>query len=80
MSNRQIKFIWDFFGEDAHETAVHHAKHLTTFFNLNQVEFLKIDVAEEGDIKSVAYVISSEENVDIIKKSLRPHRAAIHEI
>jgi len=76
MTNRQIKFIWDFFGEDASETAIHHAKHLRIFFALNQIEYLKIDIDNE-ELKSMAYVVSRETNVSVIRNSLRPHRATI---
>lgn len=76
---RQIKFIWDFFGEDGLETAVHHAKHLRTFFDLNKIGFKSIGSEKEGDLKSVAFVVSSEKNVAQIKKSLRPHRATIEQ-
>ncbi len=80
MANKEIKFIWDFYGEDAHQTAIHHAKHLRTFFKLNQIEYLRIDVDvnKKGD-NSIAYVISSEANLNTIKISLRPHRATIYE-
>ncbi|MFK8038283.1 MAG: hypothetical protein AB8B74_08345 [Crocinitomicaceae bacterium] len=77
MKERQIRFIWDFFGADGLETAIHHAKHLTTFFTLNRVDFTNIGSEKEGELKSIAFVVSSEKNVELIKKSLRPHRATI---
>lgn len=76
---RQIKFIWDFFGEDSLETAIHHAKHLNTFFDLNKIAFTGIGSEKENELKSIAFVISSEKNVECIKKSLRPHRATIED-
>lgn len=79
MANRQIKFIWDFFGEDAEQTAIHHGKHLETFFALNKIEFTEIGTAVLSDLKCMAFVVSAEANVPIIKNSLRPHRATIEE-
>ena len=77
---RQIKFIWDFYGEDAQETATHHARHLRTFFELNQIAYLIIDTAHNSEnLTSVAFVVSEETNVDVIKHSLRPQRATVFE-
>ena len=77
MLDRQIKFIWDFYGEDALETAEHHARHLVTFFSLNQLEYKKVDSQQLSEDHSIAFVVSQEKNVQIIKNSLRPHRATI---
>lgn len=77
MPNRQIKFIWDFYGEDAKEIAQHHARHLVTFFELNKLKSTEINSELITDGKSIAYVICEESNVQIIKNSLRPHRATI---
>jgi tRNA A37 threonylcarbamoyladenosine dehydratase len=77
MPNRQIKFIWDFYGVDAVETAKHHVKHLNTFFTLNAIEFAAMAVENMSDMHCMAYVISAEDNVKIIRDTLRPHRATI---
>ncbi|MFK8045551.1 MAG: hypothetical protein AB8B72_08650 [Crocinitomicaceae bacterium] len=77
MAIRKIKFIWDFFGEDAQPTAAHHAKHLETYFTLNKVEFEDVGAKELSSLKSIAFVVASEDKVEMIKKDLKPHRATI---
>lgn len=78
-TNRQIKFIWDFYGGDAFETAEHHVRHLVTFFETNDIAFSNPKATVLDEMHSIATIVSAESNVQIIKNSLRPHRATIEE-
>jgi len=74
---RKIKFIWDFFGEDALPTAEHHAKHLQTYFSANTLEYNSVGAEALSSMKSMAFVVASENKVELIKRDLKPHRATI---
>lgn len=74
-----IKIIWDFRGEDGHKTAVHHAIHLKEFCNNNTIKYQSIDTEEMSELHSMAYIITSKENVVVIRDALKPHRALVVE-
>lgn len=71
--NRKIKLIWDFFGEDAADTAMHHAKHLKEFADREKISTFEVDAI---DLKNhaEAYMIIKEENMLKVRDRLRPQR------
>ncbi len=74
---RRIKFIWDFRGEFAAQTAKHHAIHLGEFCEQEKIDEFKADSQALNDFHSIAYVVASERYLDEIKNKLKPHRAQI---
>ncbi len=72
-----IKIIWDFRGEDGHQTAVHHAKHLKEFCDNNQIDYKAIDTENVNEFHTIAYITTQKENVVIIRDALKPHRAEV---
>jgi len=73
----KIKVIWDFRGEDGLQTAKHHAIHLKEFCEKEKILNNAIDYSKLSEFHAIAYVIVDKENVNIIRDSLKPHRAEI---
>lgn len=77
--SKKIKIIWDFFGDKSEKTAEHHVIHLREFMQRNQLTLLDSGVASAADFHHLAYVTVNEEQVKIIRDSLKPHRAFVVE-
>ena len=71
---RRIKLIWDFFAEDAEQTAKHHAIHLQEFAKMKAMD--NCDAGTEGTSaeEHLAYLIVEEENMIAVRDALRPKR------
>lgn len=76
---RQIKLIWDFYGEDAEQTSIHHATHLKEYAQKHQVEFLKIDHEPLEDEHFIAFFACYEKDMIKLRDELRPKRAQLYQ-
>ena len=74
---QNIKIIWDYRGEDAEQTAKHHAIHLKEFCIKENIPFHQIDFSNISEFHTIAYVVVDKQNVIIIRDALKPHRAEI---
>ena len=74
---QKIKIIWDFRGEDNLEIAKHHAIHLKEFCLKENVDFLDINFSNISEFHTIAFIVTTKNNVVIIRDSLKPHRAEI---
>lgn len=70
---RKVKLIWEFFGDDALPTAVHHSKHLHEFCTREQIDLFECGTEEENDF-SIAFLIVKEERMIMVRDALRPKR------
>ena len=68
-----MKLIWDFYGNDAVETAKHHAIHLKEFGEKNKINMHACDI-EEQEQSATAFMIIDEKDMIAIRDSLRPKR------
>lgn len=75
--DRKIKLIWDFYGEDAEQTAIHHAIHLREYAQKHAVEFLKIDHETVEDEHVIAFFACHEKDMISLRDQLRPKRAQL---
>ncbi|WP_088323678.1 hypothetical protein [Polaribacter tangerinus] len=75
--NRKIKLLWDFRGEDAKETAIHHTKHLKEFAELENLSFYEIDILEKNPMLVCAFISVDENNLKTFRDALKPHRGEI---
>lgn len=76
---KKIKAIWDFRGPTAANTAKHHAKHLAEFV---QVENMAIQITgchHYSEMHSIAYMVVSKSNLQMVRDRLKPHRGEIYE-
>lgn len=74
---QKIKLIWDFRGPDALETAKHHAMHLKEFTVMENLRFFEVSTSRYSDYHSIAYMVIDENDLDVFKDALHPHRAEI---
>jgi len=75
--DRKIKFIWDFRGPDASQTAKHHAKHLQEY---TSAEKLALDITGYEDINemhSIAFMVVQEQGMIPLRDTLKPHRGEV---
>lgn len=72
-----IKIIWDFRGEHNAEIAKHHAIHLKEFCIKENIEYSDINISIISEFHTLAFIITSKNNVVIIRDSLKPHRAEV---
>ena len=77
---KHIQLIWDFYGEDALQTAKHHAIHLEEFFNKENYPYHAAAAELLGADHAIAYIICAEQEVHLVKHSLKPQRALIVEV
>jgi len=78
MSNRTIKLIWDFKGDDdAKQTAEHHIIHLKEFSVKENLTLSKVGVEKINDLHFIAFLNVMESEVFTVRDALIPHRAEI---
>jgi len=75
--SRKIKLIWDFRGEDAKETAIHHTKHLKEFATAENLPYYTIDIQEVNPMLCAAFINVDESNMKIFRDALKPHRGEV---
>lgn len=75
--SRRIKVIWDFKGDDAQQTAQHHAIHLKEFSEREQITNYSCGVDSINILHYTAYLTVNEQDVYTVRDALRPHRAEI---
>lgn len=71
--SRKIKLTWDFFGEDAAQTATHHSKHLKEYAIKQKIEPSEVGVTTVGE-KSEAFIIVEEKDMIPLRDQLQPRR------
>ncbi len=76
---RRIKVIWDFYGPDAEQTALHHEIHLNQFATKESLVDTVAGVDKEHDEHVIAYLVINETDVITVRDTLKPHRALIDE-
>ncbi len=76
---RKIKLIWDFHGPDAKGIAKHHTIHLEEFLEKESIEKLTLGVESINDNHYIAYMVVNENNLIIVRDTLKPHRGEIYE-
>lgn len=73
----KIKIIWDFRGEFSLKTAEHHAIHVKEFVEKEKILYFEIDKEYINDFHAIAYIIVDKENIQVLRDTLKPHRAEI---
>ena len=72
---KSLKFVWEFFGSDSEQLAKHHLNHLKEFLVKEKIIFSKIGATKESLNFSYSFVVLSASYLEIIKLSLKPHKA-----
>ncbi len=76
---RNIKLIWDFKGEDGHQTALHHEIHLKEFAEKESIAYVLSGVEELNSLHSLAFITVPETQMRIVRDALIPHRGEVAE-
>lgn len=74
---RRIKFIWDFRGPGALQTARHHRIHLDEFCESENIPDRESGIEEVNSALAIAYLVAPESHLTLIRDRLRPHRAVL---
>ncbi|MFD0861205.1 hypothetical protein ACFQ1M_03215 [Sungkyunkwania multivorans] len=77
--SRKIRMIWDFRGPNAKQTAAHHLVHLKEYLKVEEVWFADTGIEEVSNMHSFAYVIVGENDMQKVRKDLKPHRGRLFE-
>ena len=72
---KSLKFVWEFFGSDSEQLAKHHLNHLEEFLVNEDIIFSKIGATKESLNFSFSFVVLNSSYLEIIKSSLKPHKA-----
>ncbi|MBL7472533.1 hypothetical protein [Robertkochia sediminum] len=72
---KKIKFIWDFRGPGALQTARHHEIHLEEFCRMEALDDFETGHQEINEAQATAYLTTSAAHLKLIRDRLRPHRA-----
>lgn len=70
---RKIKLIWDFYGEDAFETAKHHSIHLKEYVQKTGIIAGEINALNKQDFAE-AFMVVEEQDLLKIRDQLKPKR------
>lgn len=76
---RILKMIWEFRGPESYQTAKHHAIHLEEFAKKHNLEKKEAGVDKESDLYSIAYLICHEKDMILVRDTLKPHKAFLHQ-
>lgn len=76
---KRIKLIWDFRGEAAQKTATHHEIHLNEFIDREGIKETEAGSSLVSSMHSIAFLITPESNMIMLRNALRPSRGEIYE-
>ena len=75
--NRIIRLIWDFYGKDAQQTAMHHESHLQDYAESKDLENTYFSTEQINVNHWIATMHVEEEVVFEVRDDLKPHRGEI---
>lgn len=74
MSTIKIKMLWDFRGAHSQKIAQHHQIHLQEFAAKENLEFQETGIHVVSPMHSIAYLMTSESEMLMVRDALKPHR------
>ena len=75
----KAKLVWIFSGEGAIKTAEHHLIHLREYSVREKVDVVEFGTEEQTKFVAIAFIIVSKELVNVLRKSLKPHKGFLVE-
>ena len=73
----RIKLIWDFWGPNSKNTAIHHEIHLKEFYKIKKKELIHSGTELINDSHCIAFAIIPKNDLNEIKLILKPNRGEI---
>ncbi len=77
--SRKIKLIWDFRGPASAKTAEHHEIHLKEYILSERLQPNITGYKVINDMYAIAFMVVTEENMILVRDSLKPHRGEVYE-
>lgn len=78
MADRLIKLIWDFRGESAQNTAIHHKTHLKEYVLAKNLTLNITGHRDLSNMHSIAYLVVNEAEMITVRDALKPHRGEVY--
>ncbi len=75
----KAKLVWNFSGEGALKTAEHHIVHLKEYAELENIAIIEFGAAQLTEFSAMAFIIVTQELVNNLRKSLKPHQGFLVE-
>ncbi|WP_430611960.1 hypothetical protein [Flavobacterium sp. JP2137] len=77
--SRQIKLIWDFKGEVATNTALHHLIHLKEYIASEKLAIAITGTEVLNDFHAIAFLVVNDAQMIAIRDVLKPHRGELYQ-
>lgn len=77
--SRKIKLIWDFRGPTSSKTAEHHEIHLKEFISIENFSLNITGFEIKNEMHAIAFMVVTDENMIVIRDTLKPHRGELYE-
>ena len=71
----KLKFVWEFYGSDSEQLSIHHLNHLKEFLIKENIINHGTGSESSSENLSITYVILEESYLELIKNTIRPHKA-----
>ena len=73
--NKNIKFVWDFYGVDSEKTANHSLNHIQEFLIKSEINIDISGVEKVSENHYYSFIVLNFNHLQFIKKKLKPTRA-----
>ena len=70
----KVKLVWNFSGEGSLRTAEHHLIHLKEYCKTERIDVFEFGTEEKDQFSSDSYMIVTDELVNKLRGSLKPHQ------
>lgn len=75
---KKIKLIWDFRGQFADKTAMHHEIHLKEYIEQEKLSLNITGFEVLHDLHAIAFMVVNETDMIVVRDALKPHRGEIY--
>ncbi len=75
----RVKLIWDFRGPNAQPIAMHHAKHLAEFAEVEKLQNTLFGNEEITPMHHIAFLVVEKQLMNTLRETLKPTRGQIYE-
>ena len=72
-TEKKIKLIWKFYGDDALNIAEHHLIHLKEYISKENIDVIEISTELVNDMTAISFVIIESIFLENIRQNLKPN-------
>ena len=73
--NKNLKFVWDFYGTDSEKTANHSLSHIQEFLIQSKINIDNSGVEKVSENHFYSFIVLNIKHLEFIKNKLKPTRA-----